>query len=133
MKFNPDMYNTTCTFAEALSSSTQFNIQLWNAFAEIYPVYLGSLSEYNKSWKNLPELDTVLRSEFRKALDEKFREQKFLNSLSDTVGSYSKLAKITGLGEMYQNLSNRLSMWNNQFIEPFRDTCTALLHIKFVS
>ena len=122
INFNPARYNISDAFAEVLSNSTRFNTEFWNAFAKIYPIYLATVSEYNKSWKYLSELDTVLRSKFRKAMDEKFREQKFVNSLSDTVASYSKLAKIMGLGEMYQGLSNRSSMWNNQFIEPIRDT-----------
>jgi hypothetical protein len=111
-------FNLSDAFAEALSSATRFNTEFWNAFTESYPIYLSTVFEYNKSWKDLSELDRVLRSKFRKALDEKFREQKFVNSLSDTVASYSKLAKIMGLGEMYQGLSNRSSIWNNQFIEP---------------
>jgi polyhydroxyalkanoate synthase subunit PhaC len=64
----------------------------------------------------------VLRSRFRKAFDEKFREEDFVNTLSDTIASYSELAKITGLGKMYRHLSNTLSVWNNDFIEPIRDT-----------
>jgi polyhydroxyalkanoate synthase subunit PhaC len=109
-------------FARALSNSTQFNIKLSNAFVEAYPLYLNTISEYNKSWKNLSELDKVLRSRFHKAFDEKFREEDFANTLSDTIASYSELAKITGLGKMYRHLSNTLSVWNNDFIEPMRDT-----------
>ena len=85
-------------------SSTRFNIELENAFAEAYPIYLNTISEYNKSWKDLSDLDNILRSRFRKAFDEKFREKRFVNSLSDTITSYSELAKITGLGKMYKHL-----------------------------
>ena len=120
--FNPAGYNISDAFAEVLSSSTRFNIELWNAFAETYPIYLSTVSEYEKSWKDLTELDTVLRSKFRKTLDEKFRQHKFVSSLSDTVASYSKLAKIIGIGGLYQHLSDGTSMWNNQFVEPIRDT-----------
>jgi polyhydroxyalkanoate synthase len=95
---------------------------LSNAFAEAYPIYLNTISEYNKSWKNLSELDKILRSRFRKAFDEKFIEEDFVNTLSDTITNYSELAKVTGLGKMYKHLSNRSSAWNNDFIEPIRDT-----------
>ena len=108
-------------FARALLNTTQFNIILSNAFADAYPIYLNTISEYNRSWKDLSELDKILRSRFHEAFDEKFREETFVNTLSDTVASYSQLAKITGLGKMYRHLSNSLSVWNNDFIEPIRD------------
>jgi polyhydroxyalkanoate synthase len=101
---------------------TQFSIILFNAFADAYPIYINTISEYNKSWKNLSELDQTLRSRFRKALDKKFREENFVNTLSDTITSYSELARVTGLGKMYTQLSNKSSTWNNDFIEPIRDT-----------
>ena len=63
-----------------------------------------------------------LRSKFRKFLDVKFRQDKFVNSLSDNVASYSKLANLLGLGNVYQRISNGSSIWNNDFIEPIRDT-----------
>jgi hypothetical protein len=100
----------------------QFNIQLWNAFVESYPIYLTTISEYDKSWKDLSGLDAALRSKFRKALDDKFRQDKFVNSLSDNVASYSKLANVLGLGNVYQCISNASSKWNNDFVEPIRDT-----------
>ncbi|MFL6357942.1 MAG: alpha/beta fold hydrolase, partial [Nitrososphaeraceae archaeon] len=68
------------------------------------------------------ELDKILRSRFQKIFNEKFREERFVNYLSDTVASYSELAKITGLGKMYQGISNRTAEWNNDFVEPIRDT-----------
>jgi polyhydroxyalkanoate synthase subunit PhaC len=109
-------------FARALLDTTQFNIKLYNAFAEAYPIYLSAISKYNKSWNDLSELDKILRSRFRKAFDEKFRQNDFVNTLSDTITSYSELARVTGLGQMYKHLSNRSSAWNNDFIEPIRDT-----------
>jgi poly[(R)-3-hydroxyalkanoate] polymerase subunit PhaC len=114
--------NMSYFIARLLSSSMQFNTELWNAFAEAYPIYFSTISEYNKSWKNLPELDKILRDKFRKAFDEKFREERFVHTLSDTITSYSELVKLTGLGKMYQRLSNRLSEWNNEYVEPIRDT-----------
>jgi polyhydroxyalkanoate synthase subunit PhaC len=109
-------------FARALSNTNRFNITLCDAFADSFSIYFNTISEYNKSWKDLSELDKILRNRFRKAFDEKFREENFVNALSDTISSYSELASVTGLGEMYRHLSNTMSAWNNDFIEPIRDT-----------
>ena len=117
--FFMNMYNA---FNAALINSAQFNTELYNAFAEAYLIYLSTISEYDRSWKDFAELDKTLRSRFHKIFDEKFRETRFVNALSDTVASYSELAKITGLGKVYQLLSNKLSAWNNDFVEPIRDT-----------
>jgi polyhydroxyalkanoate synthase subunit PhaC len=119
-QFFMNIYNNV--FAKALSNSTQFNTELYKAFSKAYQVYMNTISEYNRSWKDFAELDKTLRSRFHKVFDEKFREERFVNSLSDTVASYSELAKITGLGKMYQYLSRAASAWNNDFIEPIRDT-----------
>ncbi|HZA06418.1 MAG TPA: alpha/beta fold hydrolase, partial [Nitrososphaeraceae archaeon] len=81
-----------------------------------------TISEYNKSWKDYTELDKTIRSRSHKVFDAKFREERFVKLLSDTVANYSELAKITGIGKMYQLLSNRTAQWNNDFVEPFRDT-----------
>lgn len=74
------------------------------------------------SWHDPFELDNLLRSKFRKVFDQKFREEEFVHTLSDAVANCSELAEITGTGKMYQHLSNRLSEWNNDFLEPIRDT-----------
>jgi hypothetical protein len=116
---NSDQYDV---FGRALLSSIQFNTELFNAFAEAYKMYLSTIFEYNRSWNDFTELDKTLRSRSQKTFDEKFREEGFVNSLSDTVANYSELAKITGIGKVYQILSNRTADWNNDFIELFRDT-----------
>ena len=120
--YNNSFINISNAFARALLNTTQFNMILSNAFVEAYPIYFNAISEYNKSWKNLSELDEILRSRYRKAFDEKFREENFVNTLSDTITSYSELARVSGLGKMYKHLSNKSSTWNNDFIEPIRDT-----------
>jgi polyhydroxyalkanoate synthase subunit PhaC len=53
---------------------------------------------------------------------KRFRDERFVNLLSDTVASYSEFAKIMGIGKIYQLLSNRIAEWNNAFVEPIRDT-----------
>ena len=120
--YNNSFIDISNAFARALLNTTQFNMILSNAFVEAYPIYFNAISEYNKSWKNLSELDEILRSRYRKAFDEKFREENFVNTLSDTITSYSELARVSGLGKMYKHLSNKSSTWNNDFIEPIRDT-----------
>jgi hypothetical protein len=74
----------TIKLTRALLKIAQFNLILSNAFAGTYPIYLNAISEYNKSWKDLSELAKILRSRFRKAFDKKFREENFVNTLSDT-------------------------------------------------
>jgi hypothetical protein len=106
---------------------------LFNAFTEVYSIYLSTISEYNRSWKDLPGLDKTLRSRFGNVFDEKFREERFVNALSYTVASYSELAKIMGLGKMYQHLSNRLAAWNNAFVDQLEIHYIALLLRRFVS
>ena len=114
--------DTFNAFARILSNSAQFNIVLTNAFSQSYPIYLNTISEYNKSWNDLSELDKVLRGRFRKAFDDKFRNADFINRLSDVITSYSEFAKLTGLGQIYGVFSNGSSIWNNKFIEPIRNT-----------
>ena len=46
-------------FAQALLNSVQFNMELFNAFTEAYPIYLNTIYEYNRSWKDLSELDKI--------------------------------------------------------------------------
>jgi len=62
-----------------------------------------------------------LRTKSGKVFDERFREEKFLRSLSDAIADNSELVKTTGLGKRYQYLSNRFSVWNNDYVEPIRD------------
>jgi polyhydroxyalkanoate synthase subunit PhaC len=109
-------------FRKAISNSSQFNLDLYSAFSEAYSKYFSTILEYNKSWKDLSELEKILKSNFHKIFDKNFRDKQFVNVLSDTVASYSELAKVTGIGKMYQNLSNKSALWNNEFLELIRDT-----------
>jgi poly[(R)-3-hydroxyalkanoate] polymerase subunit PhaC len=121
--FNYDTFaDRYIIFAKMLSSSLQFNTKLSNAFTAFYQIYLNTISEYNISWKDFSELDKLLRSRAYKIFNQKFREADFINSLSNIVANYSELAKITGIGKIYQHISNMLSVWNNIFAEPARDT-----------
>jgi hypothetical protein len=120
--YRNSLINNLNVFTRALSSSIQFNTELCKAFTEASAIYFSEISKYNKSWHDPFELDKILRGKFRKVFDQKFREEKFVHILSDVVANYSELAEITRTGKMYQHLSNRLSAWNNDFVEPIRDT-----------
>ena len=114
-----NIYNA---FTHILSSLIQFNLRLRNTFAESYIIYLNTVSEYGKSWSNIYELEKILRGRVRETFDERFREGDFTSALSDVITDYSELSKSTGLGKLYQHLSNRSSVWNNDFLEPIRHT-----------
>ena len=120
--YGNSVINNFNVFTRALSSSMQLNTELCRAFTEASDIYFSEISKYNKSWHDPFELDKILRGKFRKVFDQKFREKKFVHVLSDAVANYSELAEITGTGQIYQHLSNRLSAWNNDLVEPIRDT-----------
>ena len=117
--FSPDQYEKGTLVYE---TSIQFNLRLCNTFAESYIIYLNTVSEYGKSWSNIYELEKILRGRVRETFDERFREGDFTSALSDVITDYSELSKSTGLGKLYQHLSNRSSVWNNDFLEPIRHT-----------
>ena len=88
-------YDVPCTVLD----SFQFNTNLFNIFVEIYSIYRDTISRLDGSGKDQPELDKTLRTKFGKVFEERFREERFLRNLSDTVASNSQLIKITGLGK----------------------------------
>ena len=109
-------------FSSAMMHSLRLNGKIINTFSDVYSVYIKAISEGNNTAKDLPELEKIVKSRINKIFDQKFREKDFVNTLSDTVSSYSTLAKSTGFGQAYQNFSNWCANWNNIFIEPLRDT-----------
>ncbi len=119
--YNASLIYNYDVLARAFSSSFQFNTNLFNIFVEIYSIYLDTISRLDGSGKDQPELDKTLRTKFGKVFEERFREERFLRNLSDTVASNSELIKITCLGKIYQHLSNKFSVWNNNYVEPIRD------------
>jgi hypothetical protein len=78
-----------------------------------------ALEEFSK---DLPELEKTVRSKISDIFNLRFREEDFVSTLSDTLTSYSALAKRTGFGQAYQEFSVWWANWNNNFIEPARDT-----------
>jgi hypothetical protein len=73
---NEYMKNSLCNvFGKAIIDSSRFNIELFSAFAEAYSTYYSVILEYNKSWKDLPELEKLLKKRFHKIFDKKFRDK----------------------------------------------------------
>ena len=110
------------TFYSALTNFSRFNEKIFNTFSEAYSVYLKTILEGNNISKDLPELEKIVRSRISNIFNLRFREEDFVSTLSDTVASYSALAKSTGFGQVYQSSSIWWANWNNNFIEPIRDT-----------
>jgi hypothetical protein len=100
------------------ANSSRFNEKIFKTFSEAYSVYLKTtLEEFSK---DLPELEKDVRSKISDIFNLRFREEDFVSTLSDTLASYSALAKCTGFGQAYQEFSVWWANWNNNFVEPAR-------------
>jgi polyhydroxyalkanoate synthase subunit PhaC len=108
-------------FVNSCSSSAEFYSTLASVFTDVYLASIGYFLE-NKNSQNFQELEKNWLSKSRTIFETRFREDKFVNSLSNAIDCYSKFASTTGIGQWYQNISNLTSLWNNFFIEPLRDT-----------
>ena len=107
---------------EVLLKSSRFNWKLYQAFNDVYSAYLNLLFKEDNTSKDVAEFENIIKKKIGNIFDTKFRDDIFIAALSDVVASYSNLAKATGFGEVYQYLSNLSSVWNNNFVEPLRDT-----------
>lgn len=105
-----------------LLNSSRFNWKLYEAFVEAYSVYLNILFKEGSTAKDLAEFEKIIRKKIGNIFNTKFRDDNFIVTLSNVVASYSNLAKATGFGKIYQHLSNLWSVWDNDFVEPLRDT-----------
>jgi polyhydroxyalkanoate synthase subunit PhaC len=117
-----DFVHLRDTFYSASTNFSRFNEEIFKTFSEAYSVYLKTILEDGNITKDLPELEKIVRSRISNIFNQRFREEDFVSTLSDTVASYSTLAKSTGFGQAYQNFSIWWANWNNNFIEPVRDT-----------
>ena len=108
-------------FLNSYSSSADFYTRLASVFIDSSSVWTKIFLEKD-NWRNIQELEKAWLSKCHDIFDSRFREEVFVNSLSNAVECYSKLARATGLGQLYQNISNMTSVWNNLFMEPLRDT-----------
>jgi class III poly(R)-hydroxyalkanoic acid synthase PhaC subunit len=105
-----------------LLNSSRFNWKLYEAFVEAYSVYLNILFNEGSTAKDMAEFEKIVRKKIGNIFNTKFRDDNFIVTLSNVVASYSNLAKATGFGKIYQHLSNLWSVWDNDFVEPLRDT-----------
>jgi class III poly(R)-hydroxyalkanoic acid synthase PhaC subunit len=119
-------------FVNACSSSAEFYGTLASIFTDVYLASMGYFLE-NKNWQKFQEIEENWLSKCRTIFETRFREDKFVISLSNAIDCYSKFASTTGLGRSYQNISNLTSLWNNFFIEPLRDTLWRTPSQKFHS
>lgn len=118
---NNIIFETLNTFINAYAASSRFYSKLADSFADASLVFSRKLNELKPAQKPA-EIEKVVTSEVRHSFYANFREESFVKSLSEFLDSQSKLAKLTGLGEMYQQVANLNSSWNTIFIEPLRDT-----------
>jgi poly[(R)-3-hydroxyalkanoate] polymerase subunit PhaC len=103
-------------------NSLRFNEKLFSTFSEAYSVYIKTILEGNNLTKDVQEFERIVRSRMHNIFDAGFREEDFVSTLSETVASYSDLTKFMGLGQQYQDFSNFWANWNNNLIEPIRDS-----------
>lgn len=129
------------TYIDVFTSSIEFYSRLTSAFIdalsvpftdtrkeikEIKKQVLGDKDsllfiDYEKQQEYYKKSEKIILSKIRNKFDTNFREKSFVTSLSEFIESYCNLAKITGSGLLYQNMSNANAFWNNVFIEPIRD------------
>ena len=107
-------------FLNSYLSSADFYAKLAGVFIDNSVALTRILFE--KAWQNTQELEKRCLSKSHEIFDYGFRQEAFVDSLSNAIGCYSKLAQTTGIGQWYQNLSNLSALWNNFFIENLRDT-----------
>lgn len=103
------------------SSLVDFYTKLAGVFMD-NSVALSRIFLDKDNWLDLQRLERMCLSKSHEIFDTRFRQEDFVNSLSNAINCYSKLAQATGMGQWYQNLSSLNSLWNNYFIEPLRDT-----------
>ena len=117
-----NMINFQDNFYKSISSTSRFNENISIIFLESISEYVKTILESNNIAKDLPGLEKIVRSRINNIFNVKFRDKSFVDALSDTVANYSYLTKIIGYGQLYQNFANSWAAWNNNFIEPLRDT-----------
>lgn len=133
-------YQLIETYIEAFTSSIEFYTKLNNAFIDALSVPFTDAREeikeikrkvkssssdffvnYDQQQESYKKVEKIILSKIRKKFDTNFREKIFVTSLSKFIERYSNLAKVTGAGIMYQQMSNVNAFWNNTYIEPIRD------------
>lgn len=114
------MVETLATLTKVYAESISFYSRITSIFADSYAAMADVYFE-KSPYTSAPELEKNMMRKAREIFDLGFRQQNFVDSLSDFVEVYSNLAKDTGFGQTYQNFSNLAALWNNLLIEPLRD------------
>ena len=117
-----NMINFQDTFYKSASSSLRFNEHISDIFLESISEYIKTILESNNIAKDLPGLEKIARSKINNIFNVKFRDEFFVDTISDTIANYSYLANIMGYGQLYQNFANPWADWNNNFLKPLRNT-----------
>lgn len=108
-------------FVNSYSSLVDFYTKLACVFID-NSVALSRIFLDKDNWLDLQRIERMCLSKSHEIFDTRFRQEDFVNSLSNVINCYSKSAQAIGMGQWYQNLSSLNSLWNNYFIEPLRDT-----------
>ena len=119
-----DLSSQKIGWSEFVNSCSSL-VDLYTKLADVFmdnSVALSRIFLDKHNWLNLQELEKMCLSKSHEIFDTRFRQEDFVNSLSNAINCYSKLAQATGMGQWYQNVSSLNSLWNNYFIEPLRDT-----------
>ena len=108
------------TFTKAYADWLNFYGRVRTTFADAYAGAANAYSDRAPS-TSMANSERQMMEKARYAFDSKFRDPDFLKSLSEVTDSYSKLAEVTGFGQLYQIISNMTAVWNNLMLEPMRD------------
>lgn len=111
---------TSANFSRAYFDYISFCSKIADAFADSYAAMAGVYLQERDSISTI-ELERKMMAKARDIFDSRFREQDFLRSISVVTEAYSRMAKTTAFGQVYQNISNMAAAWNNLLIEPLRD------------
>lgn len=110
------------TFSDTAASSYIFYMKMAGAMMDAtIALNRGFMESYTTS-NDITTAEKKAMASARSVFEDKFVDQEFLKSLARAINNYSKWAKVSGYGALYQNLSIISSLWNNSFIEPLRDS-----------
>lgn len=111
---------TSANFAKAYSDYILFCSKTASAFTDSYGAMVDIYLQDRGSTSAI-DLEKKMMAKARDIFDNRFRERDFLRSILDVTEAFSRMAKGTGFGQIYQNISNMNAAWNNLLLEPLRD------------
>lgn len=135
-----DPYSFTEIYYNSLFSSFNLCSKIYRAFIDAYsssfvlpekeivesenPNTLMNFNwdgNFDKQLEFYKKYEKIILAKIRNTFDTKFRDKDFVNALSQCVDLNCKLAKMTGMGFLYQQFSYANSLLNNRYFEIFRD------------